>query len=127
MERFLFCVKALLHTTSNGSSFWMGNLKHKDLKGQVVSSQVYVDSEDDHVDEEPAEAADEEPAEAGGEEPAEAADEEPAAASDEEQAEADDEEQAELLMKSQLKLRMKSKLKLLMIIHLTSKNCPGFW
>ncbi|VVA26373.1 PREDICTED: Fanconi [Prunus dulcis] len=93
MERFLFCVKALLHTTSNGSSFWMGNLKHKDLKGQVVSSQVYVDSED--VDEEPAEAADEEPAEAGGEEPAEAADEEPAEASDEEQAEADDEEQAE--------------------------------
>lgn len=24
MERFLFCVKALLHTTSSGCSFWMG-------------------------------------------------------------------------------------------------------
>lgn len=43
MERFLFRVKALLHTTSSGCTFWMGNLKHKDLKGQVVSSQAYVD------------------------------------------------------------------------------------
>lgn len=72
-----------------------GNLKHKDLKGQVVSSQVYVDSEDDHVDEEPAEGADEEPAEAADEEPAEAADEEQAEAANEEQAEAADEEPAE--------------------------------
>ncbi|KAL5977478.1 hypothetical protein ACLOJK_021825 [Asimina triloba] len=51
MERFLFHVKALLHNTSNGETFWMGNLKHKDLLGQVVSSQVYangdnIDSED---------------------------------------------------------------------------------
>ncbi|KAF5195581.1 Fanconi anemia group d2 protein, partial [Thalictrum thalictroides] len=43
MERFLFQVKALLHNTTNGCTFWMGNLKHKDLYGQVVSSQVYAD------------------------------------------------------------------------------------
>ncbi|KAG2717749.1 hypothetical protein I3760_03G190400 [Carya illinoinensis] len=49
MERFLFCVKALLHTTSSGCSFWMGNLKHKDLMGQVVSSQAYVDEQNNHV------------------------------------------------------------------------------
>ncbi|KAH7661696.1 fanconi anemia group D2 protein [Dioscorea alata] len=47
MERFVFQVKALLHNTSNGSTFWMGNLKHKDLYGQVVSSQVYNNGDDD--------------------------------------------------------------------------------
>ncbi|CBI33407.3 unnamed protein product, partial [Vitis vinifera] len=40
MECFLFRVKALLHTTSSECTFWMGNLKHKDLMGQVVSSQA---------------------------------------------------------------------------------------
>ncbi|PIA39633.1 hypothetical protein AQUCO_02600232v1 [Aquilegia coerulea] len=50
MERFLFQVKALLHNTTNGCTFWMGNLKHKDLYGQVVSSQVYADvNTDDEV------------------------------------------------------------------------------
>ncbi|CAL5076803.1 unnamed protein product [Urochloa decumbens] len=49
MERFLFQVKALLHNCSTEKKFWMGNLKHKDLHGHVVSSQVYgsVDEEDD--------------------------------------------------------------------------------
>ncbi|KAF6167507.1 hypothetical protein GIB67_031708 [Kingdonia uniflora] len=51
MERFLFRVKALLHNTSNGCTFWMGNLKHKDLMGQVVSSQVYTDGNDDDAKE----------------------------------------------------------------------------
>ncbi|KAF8413568.1 hypothetical protein HHK36_001559 [Tetracentron sinense] len=51
MERFLFRVKALLHSSSNGCTFWIGNLKHKDLLGQVVSSQVYADGEDE-IDEE---------------------------------------------------------------------------
>ncbi|XP_049936627.1 uncharacterized protein LOC116265003 isoform X2 [Nymphaea colorata] len=46
MERFLFNVKGLFHSTSNGCSFWMGNLKHKDLSGQVVNSQAYDDNED---------------------------------------------------------------------------------
>ncbi|KAJ4705684.1 Fanconi anemia group D2 protein [Melia azedarach] len=50
MERFLFHVKTLLHTTSSGCTFWMGNLKHKDLMGQVVSSQAYVDELNNNVD-----------------------------------------------------------------------------
>ncbi|KAE8685890.1 putative UDP-glucosyl transferase 71C4 [Hibiscus syriacus] len=53
LERFLFRVKALLHSTSNGCTFWMGNLKHKDLRGHVVSSQAYVDDEIDNRDEDP--------------------------------------------------------------------------
>lgn len=52
LERFLFHVKALLHTTSRGSNFWMGSLKHKDLRGQIVSSQAYVDNETYEVEEE---------------------------------------------------------------------------
>ncbi|KAK4402197.1 hypothetical protein Sango_0960400 [Sesamum angolense] len=57
LERFLFHVKALLYTTSSGCSFWMGNLKHKDLMGQVVSSQAYLDGEDDGIkDDDPADA-----------------------------------------------------------------------
>ncbi|KAL5581637.1 hypothetical protein UlMin_014079 [Ulmus minor] len=59
MERFLFHVKALLHTTSSGCTFWMGNLKHKDLMGQVVSSQAYMDDQDDDGLENPTEAANE--------------------------------------------------------------------
>lgn len=51
MERFLFQVKALLHTASSGCTFWMGNLKHKDLMGQVVSSQAYDDDRNDPTDE----------------------------------------------------------------------------
>lgn len=52
LERFLFRVKALLllHTTSSNCTFWMGNLKHKDLAGQVVSSQVYIDDRNNDVD-----------------------------------------------------------------------------
>eukprot|EP01018_Ginkgo_biloba_P031026 Gb_40796 [translate_table: standard] len=51
MERYLFCVKALLHSTSHGNSFWMGNLKHKDLHGREVSSQLHVseEEEDEHL------------------------------------------------------------------------------
>ncbi|EER97998.2 Fanconi anemia group D2 protein homolog [Sorghum bicolor] len=49
MERFLFQVKALLHNCSAEKEFQMGNLKHKDLQGHVVSSQAYgsVDEEDE--------------------------------------------------------------------------------
>lgn len=53
MERFLFQVKALLHTTASGCTFWMGNLKHKDLMGQVVSSQPYIGDQDENIDDEP--------------------------------------------------------------------------
>ncbi|KAJ9686029.1 hypothetical protein PVL29_015082 [Vitis rotundifolia] len=55
MERFLFRVKALLHTSPSECTFWMGNLKHKDLMGQVVSSQAYVDHQNDNLDENPEE------------------------------------------------------------------------
>ncbi|KAK8517816.1 hypothetical protein V6N12_016656 [Hibiscus sabdariffa] len=60
LERFLFRVKALLHSSSNGCTFWMGNLKHKDLRGQVVSSQAYVDDRID-MDEDPEGAVDVDP------------------------------------------------------------------
>ncbi|KAK8569867.1 hypothetical protein V6N13_002579 [Hibiscus sabdariffa] len=61
LERFLFRVKALLHSSSNGCTFWMGNLKHKDLRGQVVSSQAYVDDRIDIMDEDPEGAVDVDP------------------------------------------------------------------
>ncbi|XP_024986799.1 Fanconi anemia group D2 protein homolog [Cynara cardunculus var. scolymus] len=48
LERFLFRVKALLHSSSNGCTFWMGNLKHKNLIGEVVSSQAYIDDPDEN-------------------------------------------------------------------------------
>ncbi|RLN34883.1 hypothetical protein C2845_PM03G20140 [Panicum miliaceum] len=49
LEKFLFQVKALLHNCSTEKKFRMGNLKHKDMHGHVVSSQVYgsVDDEDE--------------------------------------------------------------------------------
>uniref|UniRef100_A0A0D9WVL7 Fanconi anemia group D2 protein n=1 Tax=Leersia perrieri TaxID=77586 RepID=A0A0D9WVL7_9ORYZ len=47
LERFLFQVKALLHNCSTEESFWMGNLRHKDLQGHLVSSQVYGSVDDD--------------------------------------------------------------------------------
>nr|XP_011467650.1 PREDICTED: Fanconi anemia group D2 protein [Fragaria vesca subsp. vesca] len=64
MEHYLFCVKALLHTAPSGLTFWMGNLKHKNLTGEVVSSQVYADHDNENsADEEPDEAVDEDPPE----------------------------------------------------------------
>ncbi|XP_030456032.2 uncharacterized protein LOC115677111 [Syzygium oleosum] len=51
LERLLFRVKALLHNSSSGCAFWMGNLKHKDLAGQIVSSQAYIDEQDFSVGE----------------------------------------------------------------------------
>uniref|UniRef100_A0A0A9EC04 Uncharacterized protein n=1 Tax=Arundo donax TaxID=35708 RepID=A0A0A9EC04_ARUDO len=41
MERILFQVRALLHNCSTENSVEIGILKHKDLHGHVVSSQVY--------------------------------------------------------------------------------------
>ncbi|XP_021624026.1 Fanconi anemia group D2 protein homolog isoform X3 [Manihot esculenta] len=60
IERFLFHVKALLHTTPTACTFWMGNLKHKNLRGEVVSSQVYADDQNSNsnADEDLAEAED---------------------------------------------------------------------
>ncbi|CAM0905397.1 unnamed protein product [Alopecurus aequalis] len=50
MERFVFQVKALLEHCSTEERCWIGNLKHKDLHGHVVSSQVYGDVDDDPND-----------------------------------------------------------------------------
>ncbi|KAL8114818.1 hypothetical protein AgCh_021606 [Apium graveolens] len=47
LERFLFQVKALFHSASSGCEFSIANLKHKDLAGQVVSSQAYIDQDED--------------------------------------------------------------------------------
>ncbi|XP_031402622.1 Fanconi anemia group D2 protein homolog isoform X2 [Punica granatum] len=52
LERFVFRVKALLLASASGCTFWMGNLKHKDLTGQVVSSQAYLDEQSGNADEE---------------------------------------------------------------------------
>ncbi|KAK9073621.1 hypothetical protein SSX86_007945 [Deinandra increscens subsp. villosa] len=46
LERFVFRVKALLHSSSSGCTLSIGNLKHKNLIGQEVSSQAYVDGGD---------------------------------------------------------------------------------
>ncbi|TVU41411.1 hypothetical protein EJB05_14926, partial [Eragrostis curvula] len=46
LERFLFQVKALLNKCSAEDLFWLGNLKHKDLHGHVVSSQLYGGGDD---------------------------------------------------------------------------------
>ncbi|XP_078163114.1 fanconi anemia group D2 protein isoform X2 [Carex rostrata] len=60
LERLLFEVKALLHNTTEGT-FELGVLKHKDLSGQVVSSQVYGYGDDDNNDDNDHDANDEHP------------------------------------------------------------------
>eukprot|EP00899_Mesostigma_viride_P005633 jgi/Mesvir1/15070/Mv14717-RA.1 len=53
MERFLFTVKALMHGSELAGAFQIANLKHKDLRGQVVASQVAPsDSEEEGEEEE---------------------------------------------------------------------------
>ncbi|GBG65873.1 hypothetical protein CBR_g54165 [Chara braunii] len=47
MERYVFSVKALLHQTEKEKLFWIGNLKHKDVQGREVSSQVPGGEEDE--------------------------------------------------------------------------------
>ncbi|MCO5587965.1 hypothetical protein L7F22_041918 [Adiantum nelumboides] len=46
LERYVFCIKALLHSVSQGNSFWMGNLKHKNLRGEEVGSQLPISDEE---------------------------------------------------------------------------------
>ncbi|KAI5068077.1 hypothetical protein GOP47_0016422 [Adiantum capillus-veneris] len=46
LERYVFCIKALLHSVSQGNSFWMGNLKHKNLRGEEIGSQLPVSDEE---------------------------------------------------------------------------------
>mmetsp|Transcript_19793 Transcript_19793/g.78845 ORF Transcript_19793/g.78845 Transcript_19793/m.78845 type:complete len:910 (-) Transcript_19793:1363-4092(-) len=41
LETVVFSVKGLLESTDASSAFWMGNLKHRNLQGDVVASQAY--------------------------------------------------------------------------------------
>lgn len=40
LERFVFEMKAFFHEVGQPETFWMGNLKHRDLAGNTVCSQV---------------------------------------------------------------------------------------
>ena len=51
LENFIYAVKALLKKHNALSAFWVGNLKHRDLDGQIVSSQYNHDKEDDKEEE----------------------------------------------------------------------------
>ena len=43
IEQLIFSVKQLLKDNGCAEGFWMGNLKHKDSKGQEVSSQMQIE------------------------------------------------------------------------------------
>ncbi len=53
LEVFLFAVKSVLQKHGALAAFWVGNLKHRNLEGQIVSSQLRVSSESDEEDERP--------------------------------------------------------------------------
>jgi Fanconi anemia group D2 protein len=40
LERFIFEMKAFFHELGQQDVFWLGNLKHRDLSGNCVGSQV---------------------------------------------------------------------------------------
>ncbi|KAI8476445.1 MAG: Fanconi anaemia protein FancD2 nuclease-domain-containing protein [Monoraphidium minutum] len=74
LERFIYEVKALFHELGEKDAVWIGNLKNRDLGGQVVGSQMYYpeDDEDEEGDaeEEYVEEGDEEEEEEGEEDEA---------------------------------------------------------
>jgi len=41
LETVIFSVKGLLESNDASSAFWIGNLKHRDLQGDVVASQAF--------------------------------------------------------------------------------------
>ena len=51
LESFVFRVKAMLATNNVVEAFWIGNLKNRDLKGDVISSQEPQEDEDENNDE----------------------------------------------------------------------------
>ncbi|KAJ3112821.1 Fanconi anemia group D2 protein [Nowakowskiella sp. JEL0407] len=53
LEIFLFEVKKMLGENKALSAFWIGSLKHRSLKGEVVSSQIQVDNSDSEPEEKP--------------------------------------------------------------------------
>lgn len=42
LEQFIYKIKAMLSHHNVQGAFWIGNLKHRDLKGEVLSSQMPV-------------------------------------------------------------------------------------
>lgn len=46
LERVIFRVKRMLEANSALGSFWVGNLKHRNLQGEVVPSQVNYEDEE---------------------------------------------------------------------------------
>ncbi|KAF9105210.1 Fanconi anemia group D2 protein [Mortierella sp. AM989] len=51
MESLIFEVKLMLENNDAGAAFWLGNLKHRNLRGEEISSQL-PDISDDEVEQE---------------------------------------------------------------------------
>ncbi|KAK3841792.1 MAG: Fanconi anemia protein FANCD2 [Linnemannia gamsii] len=49
MESLIFEVKLMLENNDASAAFWLGNLKHRNLAGEEISSQLPVISEDDDI------------------------------------------------------------------------------
>lgn len=47
MESLIFEVKLMLENNDAGAAFWLGNLKHRNLRGEEISSQLPVASEEE--------------------------------------------------------------------------------
>ncbi|KAF9963205.1 Fanconi anemia group D2 protein [Modicella reniformis] len=47
MESLIFEVKLMLENNDAGAAFWLGNLKHRNLRGEEISSQLPAMSEDE--------------------------------------------------------------------------------
>eukprot|EP00879_Flechtneria_rotunda_P023302 GHRR01024651.1.p1 GENE.GHRR01024651.1~~GHRR01024651.1.p1 ORF type:complete len:584 (+),score=288.07 GHRR01024651.1:674-2425(+) len=52
LESFVFAMKAFCLEMGDGDSFWMGNLKHRDMAGNCVASQMYPAADHDDDEEE---------------------------------------------------------------------------
>ncbi|KAG0275935.1 Fanconi anemia group D2 protein [Linnemannia exigua] len=52
MESLIFEVKLMLENNDASAAFWLGNLKHRNLAGEEISSQLPVVSEDDDIEDE---------------------------------------------------------------------------
>jgi Fanconi anemia group D2 protein len=49
METLIFEVKLMLENNDAGAAFWLGNLKHRNLRGEEISSQLPVSSDDENA------------------------------------------------------------------------------
>ncbi|KAF9198259.1 Fanconi anemia group D2 protein [Haplosporangium sp. Z 27] len=54
MESLIFEVKLMLENNDAGAAFWLGNLKHRNLRGEEISSQL-PEISDDEMNQEPEE------------------------------------------------------------------------